>query len=157
MTRYGGRRLVATACAAALLCAGSLGAQSAPPWLNPYRRDAARLIRAAQADDFAYRRLAEMTDSFGARLSGTDNLRRAIAWAAETMKADGLDNVRTEPVMVPHWVRGRESGEMLANCHTPNRVHRARTAQISAASPSSDGLIWIRGSSRFVPRNAFPD
>ena len=113
MTRYGGRRLVATACAAALLCAGSLGAQSAPPWLNPYRRDAARLIRAAQADDFAYRRLAEMTDSFGARLSGTDNLRRAIAWAAETMKADGLDNVRTEPVMVPHWVRGRESGEML--------------------------------------------
>jgi carboxypeptidase Q len=85
---------------------------SALPWLAPYRRDASRLIRAAQADDFAYRRLADMTDAFGARLSGTENLKKAIAWAADTMRADGLDNVRTEPVMVPHWVRGRESAEL---------------------------------------------
>jgi carboxypeptidase Q len=87
--------------------------QTGPTWLNPYRRDAARLVRAAQADDFAYRRLAELTDAFGARLSGTENLRRAVAWAAETMKTDGLDNVHTEPVMVPHWVRGREMAEII--------------------------------------------
>ncbi|HEY2963314.1 MAG TPA: M20/M25/M40 family metallo-hydrolase [Pyrinomonadaceae bacterium] len=30
------------------------------------------------------------------------------------MKKDGLDNVRAEKVMVPHWVRGQESLEMLA-------------------------------------------
>jgi carboxypeptidase Q len=30
------------------------------------------------------------------------------------MKRDGLDNVRAEKVMVPHWVRGEESLEMLA-------------------------------------------
>jgi carboxypeptidase Q len=30
------------------------------------------------------------------------------------MKRDGLDNVRGEKVMVPHWVRGEESLEMLA-------------------------------------------
>jgi carboxypeptidase Q len=29
------------------------------------------------------------------------------------MKRDGLDNVRAEKVMVPHWVRGEESLEML--------------------------------------------
>ena len=88
-------------------------AQTSHAWLNAYRADAARLIKAAQADDFAYRRLTELTDTFGARLSGSDNLKRAIDWAVETMKADGLENVRTEPVMVPHWVRGRESAEII--------------------------------------------
>jgi carboxypeptidase Q len=29
------------------------------------------------------------------------------------MKADGLDNVRGEPVMVPRWVRGIESAELM--------------------------------------------
>ena len=30
------------------------------------------------------------------------------------MKNDGLDNVRGEKVMVPHWVRGEESLEMIS-------------------------------------------
>ena len=88
-------------------------AQSGPGWLNAYRDDVVRLIRAATANDFAWRRLAEMTDLHGARLSGSDNLARAIVWAAGKMKADGLEQVRTEPVMVPKWVRGRESAEII--------------------------------------------
>ena len=88
-------------------------AQAPQSWLIAFRDDASRLIRAATADDFAWRRLAELTDTFGARLAGSDNLTRAIAWAADTMKADGLENVRTERVMVPRWVRGRESAEIV--------------------------------------------
>ncbi len=83
-------------------------------WLDPYRDASTRLIHAATADDFAWRRLAELTDTHGNRLSGSENLERAIAWAAETMKRDGLENVRTEPVMVPRWVRGRESAEIVS-------------------------------------------
>jgi carboxypeptidase Q len=82
-------------------------------WLDPYRDVSTRLIHAATTDDFAWRRLAELTDTHGNRLSGSENLERAIAWAAETMKRDGLENVRTEPVMVPRWVRGRESAEIV--------------------------------------------
>jgi carboxypeptidase Q len=93
--------------------ATSIGAQSSNAWLSPFREDAARLIKAATADDFAWRRLAEMTDTHGARLAGSDNLNRAVAWAVETMKADGLENVRAEPVMVPKWVRGHESAEIV--------------------------------------------
>jgi carboxypeptidase Q len=88
-------------------------AQVVPTWLNGYREDVARLLHAAMANDFAWKRLAEFTDLHGARLSGSDNLERAIAWAAETMKADGLENVHTEPVLVPKWVRGRESAEIV--------------------------------------------
>jgi carboxypeptidase Q len=83
-------------------------------WLNPYRDAASRLIHASTKDDFAWRRLAELTDTYGHRLSGSENLERAIVWAAETMKRDGLENVRMEPVMVPRWVRGQESAEILS-------------------------------------------
>ena len=77
------------------------------------RDDLVRLVRTGSGDDFAWRRLAELTDTYGARLAGSENLTRAIAWAAATMKADGLENVRTDRVMVPHWVRGHESAEIV--------------------------------------------
>jgi carboxypeptidase Q len=82
-------------------------------WLDSYRATADRLITAAQANDFAWRRLAELTDTFGHRLSGSESLERAIDWAVATMKQDGLENVHKEPVMVPKWVRGRESLELV--------------------------------------------
>ena len=88
-------------------------AQSGPGWVAAYRETATRLIKAATGDDFAWQRLSELTDTYGNRLAGTDNLTRAIAWAADTMRKDGLDNVHTERVMVPHWVRGRESAEIV--------------------------------------------
>ncbi len=101
---------VALACGAAL----PLSAQSAAPaWLAPYRDAVSRLTAAAQADDFAWRRLAELTDTYGNRLSGSENLQRAIRWAEATMKTDGLANVRAEKVLVPRWVRGRESAVIV--------------------------------------------
>ena len=82
--------------------------------IDGYRAAAARIIGAALTSDRAYSRLAHLTDHIGHRLSGSKNLERAIEWAATEMKRDGLDNVRTEKVMVPHWVRGEESLEMLS-------------------------------------------
>jgi carboxypeptidase Q len=80
---------------------------------SPYRDEAARIIGAALTDDTAYRRLAYLTDRIGHRLSGSTQLEAAVKWATEEMKRDGLDRVRAEKVMVPHWVRGAESAELL--------------------------------------------
>lgn len=79
-----------------------------------HRGVAARILTAARADGSAWDRLTEMTDTFGHRLSGSEALEAAIRWAAEQMKQDGLENVRLEPVKVPHWVRGRESVELVS-------------------------------------------
>lgn len=84
-----------------------------PSWLDPYRANVQKIMTAAQADQFAWDRLAEITDTYGQRLSGSANLNRAIAWAQEAMKKDGLENVHTERVMVPRWVRGNESLEIV--------------------------------------------
>src|SRR5262245_27764393 len=70
---------------------------------------ATRLIEAALADTEGYARLATMTDRFGHRLSGSASLERAVDWILDEMRRDRLDNVRGEPAMVPHWVRGAES------------------------------------------------
>src|SRR5207237_93754 len=81
-------------CAVAVfgLLAAHAQAQSSSGWINAYRDTAARLIKAATADDFAWQRLAELTDTSGNRLTGSDNLGRPTAWAAGTWETDGLDN-----------------------------------------------------------------
>jgi carboxypeptidase Q len=81
--------------------------------LSDYQAVADKLIGAATATDFAWKRLAELCDTFGPRFSGTTNLESAIDWVMAAMKADGLENVHGEDVMVPHWVRGEESVEVL--------------------------------------------
>ena len=81
--------------------------------IDAYRAPAGRIIGAALTQNRAYERLAYLTDRIGNRLSGSTNLERAIAWAVAEMTKDGLDNVRAEKVMVPHWVRGEESLELL--------------------------------------------
>jgi carboxypeptidase Q len=92
---------------------------TSPEWLAPYREPAARLIGESIATDAAWQRLAYLGDTFGSRLSGSPNLDAAIRWAVEEMKRDGLENVHTEPVKVPHWVRGRESLEIVGPMPQP--------------------------------------
>jgi carboxypeptidase Q len=96
-----------------------LGAQSAPTWVDGYRPAAQKLITESQSNDFAWQRLAEVTDTFGPRISGSEALERAIDWAVAKMKEDGLENVRKELVMVPKWVRGRESLDLVEPVRQP--------------------------------------
>ena len=82
-------------------------------WINAYRDAAGRLIGESMSSTFAWERLALLGDTFGNRLSGSPALEAAIQWAVDEMKKDGLENVHTEPVKVPHWVRGHESAEIV--------------------------------------------
>lgn len=104
-----------------MVAVGALAAPAVAPaavagsdWLDGYRQPAARLIAESLSSRFAWDRVAELTDLFGSRLSGSAGLEWAIRWAADQMRKDGLENVRLEPVRVPHWVRGEESLEITA-------------------------------------------
>ncbi|HSD86079.1 MAG TPA: M20/M25/M40 family metallo-hydrolase [Kofleriaceae bacterium] len=83
------------------------------PIADRYREVAATIIDTARKDRGAYKKLSELTDKVGNRLSGSPALDKAILWAAQTMQADGLD-VRTEKVMVPHWWRGTEMASVVS-------------------------------------------
>lgn len=62
----------------------------------------------------AHRWACSLTDEVGPRLAGSPGDAAAIAWGLRTMKELGLANVRAEPVTVPVWQRGAESGEIVA-------------------------------------------
>lgn len=96
--------------AAILLLPGALAAQG----IASYQPTADKIIQTALADSSAYDRLGRLVDGFGHRLSGSASLERAIDWILAEMKKDGLANPRTEPVKVPHWVRGAESVELIS-------------------------------------------
>jgi hypothetical protein len=95
------------------LVAGALVAAQPTNITEQYRETAQKLIAAALADGEGLERLQYLCDRIGNRLSGSASLERAIEWSAAEMKKAGLENVRTPPVKIPHWVRGRESAVML--------------------------------------------
>ncbi len=61
-----------------------------------------------------------LTDEVGPRSAGSPGDRAAVAWGLRTMKRLELSNVRAEPVMVRHWQRGVEVGEIVAP--SPHRL-----------------------------------
>ncbi len=84
-----------------------------------YERVAQRIIAEARASERSWTLLTELCDDIGHRLSGSKSLERAVEWAIARLKAAGHENVGGEEVMVPHWVRGAESAELLEPTRRP--------------------------------------
>jgi len=95
------------------LFALGLAAQPAGNLAEQYRETANKLIDAAMADQGGMEKLSYLCDRIGNRLSGSLALEKAVAWAAAQMNHDGLVNVSTPRVKVPHWVRGNESAAIV--------------------------------------------
>jgi hypothetical protein len=108
-------------CVVALGAAACIGPSARPsaessataPLADRYRETAATILDAARRDSRAWEKLQYLCDRIGNRLSGTESLDKAVRWAAETFRADGVD-ARLESVTVPAWIRGEESAAMVA-------------------------------------------
>jgi carboxypeptidase Q len=80
---------------------------------------AGRIVGAALVESRVWDKLVYLTDRIGHRLSGSEALERAVRWTAAEMERDGLERVWTEKVMVPHWVRGHATAEIVAPIERP--------------------------------------
>ena len=94
---------------------------------------APRLLDAALTESRAWDKLAWLTDRIGHRLGGSEQLERAVAWAVEQSRRDGLGPVRAEEVAVPHWVRGPESARVVAPA-----VHDLALLALGGSVPTPD-------------------
>ena len=78
-----------------------------------------------------YETLTYLTDSIGPRLRGSKNAAMAVQWTTKRLRSWGID-VRTEKVMVPHWVRGAESARLVSHNDQPLAL---TTLGMSVATP----------------------
>jgi len=79
-----------------------------------YRKDADRIIKSVLSGCDAEKKLWQLCDDVGNRISGSAALDKACLWAVQTLRSDGQENVHLEPARIPQWVRGKESVTLLA-------------------------------------------
>ena len=70
-----------------------------------------KFSRLRSPSDYAYDQLAHLCNNIGPRLSGSPQAQAAATYVAAELRRLGLE-VKMEKVMVPHWVRGQETGEL---------------------------------------------
>ncbi len=100
-----------------------------------------KVQQAALESDYAYRQLAHLSNNIGPRLSGSPQAQTAVEYVAAELRKLGLE-VQLEKVMVPHWVRGEETGA-LTNYPgmSPNTTQKiVLTALGGSVATPSEGL-----------------
>jgi hypothetical protein len=102
------------------------------PLADAHRDAAGKILATGLQSRSAFAKLTTLCDDVGARPAGSKALDEAIAWAVDAFKADGLD-AHTEKVMVGHWERGVNSGEIVAP--RPRALHLLALGG-SAATPA---------------------
>lgn len=65
------------------------------------------IFDAALANGESYQMLEHLATKIGPRLSGSEGAVKAVTWTHNVMK-QFADTVYLQPVMVPHWVRGKQ-------------------------------------------------
>lgn len=71
-----------------------------------------QIQEAALVSDYGYKQVAHLSNNIGPRLTGSAQAQAAVEYVAEQMRSLGLE-VKLEKLMVPHWVRGSETGELV--------------------------------------------
>ena len=126
--------------AAALFASIGATAHAASPGNDPAAL--ARIRDAAMTSDYAWERTADMTDLIGPRLSGSAGAAAAVNQVADAMRKLGA-KVTLQPVKVPHWVRGAESGELVDYAGRPNGITQrvVLTALGGSSATPNEGLV----------------
>lgn len=88
---------------------GSRQGTAYPPQLTAELK---QIQEAALKSDYAWDRLAHLTNNIGARPAGSPQANFAAQYVADELRKLGLE-VRLEKVTVPHWVRGEEAGALV--------------------------------------------
>jgi hypothetical protein len=73
------------------------------------------IYRQTLFEEKAYTWLTTLTKDIGNRLSGSENSYKAINWAKATLDTFGLDRVWLQPVIVPHWERGKSEQVIMVS------------------------------------------
>lgn len=106
---------------------------------RPYQEIARQIVTTGLASGIAYEMLHELT-AIGPRLSGSAEAAKAVNWAKKKMEVLGFENVRFQPVMVPHWVRGPVEEAYVVNSPSKGHVRVGVCALGGSIATPEDGI-----------------
>jgi hypothetical protein len=92
-------------------------ATAAPPAADPFAalREPAARVAGQIYEGGALRLLEDLSDSVGARLTGSPGYEQGVRWASDHLRAAGIANVHTESFTVARgWQRGPARARMVA-------------------------------------------
>lgn len=98
-----------------------------------------KIVRRSLQDNKGYSWLKELCE-IGPRLSGSDNSLKAIKWAEKKMLESKFDSVWLQPVMVPHWVRGKLEEAVIVNSKKFKKEKLTITALGSSVATPKNGI-----------------
>lgn len=119
MRRFATRLLSSTTLAASLVATFAAPQLTFAQGVEP--TTLASIRDTAMSDDWVWRQLETLTDTIGPRLSGSPGHAAAVTQVATAMRELGAQ-VTLQPVKVPHWVRGEETGEIVKYPGQPTGV-----------------------------------
>ncbi len=111
------------------------GGSDAPNPAADYGDAVAALIDEALESGNSFSMLSDLCRTAPHRLSGSADAAAAVDWARRTMMEIGLENVRIEDVMVPHWERGDVESLDILSPTTPDPTLRVLALGGSVGTP----------------------
>ncbi|MGA3036599.1 MAG: M20/M25/M40 family metallo-hydrolase [Vulcanimicrobiaceae bacterium] len=96
----------------------------------------AKIRDAALEDDYALRRVEDLADTIGPRLSGSPSAAAAVTYVQKQFQALGV-TTRLQPIMVPHWVRGAELAQLTAWPGQPQGLTQKVVVTALGSSPAT--------------------
>lgn len=109
--------------------------------LTNYLNIAKAITDTALADAQAYTILKELCYDIGPRLCGSPQAAAAVEWSRQTMMKLGLENVHLQPVMVPHWERGKIAEAAIINSSIVGTVPMAISALGGSVATPEAGIV----------------
>jgi len=88
-----------------------------------------------------YENLRFLCKEIGPRLSGSPQAAAAVEYTRQLMVKYGFDTVYLQPVMVPHWVRGKQEIVRVINSKTQGTFELNATALGNSVGTGADGVL----------------
>jgi len=91
----------------------------------------------------SYQMLDYLSNTIGARVSGSPQAAEAVEWGRQKMEILGADSVIMQEVMVPHWVRGKKEVGTILSDKIPGGVQKVPVCALGGSIAT--GEFGIKG------------
>ncbi|MFK7807032.1 MAG: M20/M25/M40 family metallo-hydrolase [Saprospiraceae bacterium] len=99
-----------------------------------------KIYDTALTEGRCYSWLEHLTTKIGGRLAGSPQAAAAVTYAEQMLDTLQLDDVRLQPCMVPHWVRGEKEQVRIVNSNTMGSLDLRALSLGNSIGTGEEGL-----------------